>query len=169
MWRFESSLRHSKQGKDLRQSDVSLPFTVPGTLVHFWYIPRADRAVALPHFRREQRPWQPSRNATKSFRILFVYQGKRHSITLGKVKPDEAEAKAGQVDLLLLRIKQGLLTLPAGVVIEDFLLHDGQVEDGGGSGRRRADDLRPVQGEVPRDPCPADRWRRTAWPPSRCT
>ena len=63
-----------------------------------------------------------------AFRILFVFQGKRRTINLGKVRKDEAEAKSGQVDLLLLRLKQGLLSLPAAVSIEEFLLRDGQVK-----------------------------------------
>lgn len=62
------------------------------------------------------------------YRILFCYQGKRHSLGLGAVSPDEAEAKAGQVDLLLLRLNQGLLTVPTGVPIEEFMLHDGKVK-----------------------------------------
>lgn len=64
----------------------------------------------------------------QSYRILFCYQGKRHSLGLGPVSMDEAEGKAGQIDLLLLRIKQGLLTVPTGVPIEKFMLHDGVVK-----------------------------------------
>ncbi len=63
----------------------------------------------------------------QSFRILFVYQGKRRTVTLGKVSRDEAEVKAGAIDLLLLRIKQKLSAVPAGVSIEDFVLCNGQV------------------------------------------
>jgi hypothetical protein len=66
-----------------------------------------------------------------SFRILFRYQGKQRTFTLGVVSRDEAEAKVGAVDLLLLRIKQGLVTVPPGVTIEDFLLHDGRVKTPG--------------------------------------
>jgi len=62
------------------------------------------------------------------FRVIFRYQGKQHSFTLGSVPRDEAEAKAGYVDLVLLRIRQNLLTVPAGVTIEEFLLSDGQVK-----------------------------------------
>src|SRR5947209_1241101 len=63
-----------------------------------------------------------------SFRVLFRFQGKQHSFTLGRVPCNEAEAKAGHVDLVLLRIRQNLLTVPAGVTIEEFLLSDGQVK-----------------------------------------
>jgi integrase len=61
------------------------------------------------------------------FRIIFRYQGKQRTIHLGGVSREEAEAKAGQVDLLLLRLKQRLIELPPGVTIEDFLINDGQI------------------------------------------
>lgn len=61
------------------------------------------------------------------FRILFRYQGKQRTIPLGSVSRQEAEAKGGQVDLLLLRLKQRLIELPPGVSIEEFLLCEGQV------------------------------------------
>jgi integrase len=62
-----------------------------------------------------------------SFRIIFRYQGKQRSFTIGEVGRDEALAKVGAVDLLLLRLKQGLIALPPGTSIEDFLLRDGKV------------------------------------------
>lgn len=61
------------------------------------------------------------------FRILFRYQGKQRSIHLGAVNRQEAEAKGGQVDLLLLRLKQRLIEIPPGVTIEEFLICDGQI------------------------------------------
>src|SRR5262245_5153187 len=64
----------------------------------------------------------------EAFRILFCYQGKRHTVGLGKVGRKEADAKADQIDYLLLRIKQGLLTVPKGVPIDEFMLADGQVK-----------------------------------------
>ena len=48
-----------------------------------------------------------------SFRILFCYLGKRHTLTLGKVSQGEAEAFSGNIDLLLMRIKQALPLLGA--------------------------------------------------------
>ena len=56
----------------------------------------------------------------------FVYHEKRHTFTIGKFKPDEAEAKANQADCLLMRIGQGLLTVPPGTDIVLFLQHDGK-------------------------------------------
>ncbi|MBI2808181.1 MAG: site-specific integrase [Planctomycetes bacterium] len=64
-----------------------------------------------------------------SFRVLFCYLGKRHSLTLGKVAKAEADAFAGNVDLLLMRIKQRLVQIPTGVDIGDFLLHGGNVPE----------------------------------------
>jgi cell fate (sporulation/competence/biofilm development) regulator YlbF (YheA/YmcA/DUF963 family) len=63
-----------------------------------------------------------------SYRILFRFHGKLRTFTVGAVKESEAEAKAGQVDLLLMRMKQGLIELPAGMSIEDFLQCDGKVK-----------------------------------------
>jgi hypothetical protein len=61
-----------------------------------------------------------------SFRLIFRFGGKQRSVTLGRISPEEAEARAGAADLLLLRIKQGLITLPPGVSIEEFILADGR-------------------------------------------
>ena len=60
------------------------------------------------------------------YRILFRYQGKQQTLPLGKVSKVEAEAKTSQVDYLLLRLRQKLITLPAGVSITEFLEHDGK-------------------------------------------
>jgi len=65
----------------------------------------------------------------ESFRVLFCYLGKRYSLTLGKVAESEAQAFAGNVDLLLMRIKQKLIQIPPGVDIGDFLLHGGKVPE----------------------------------------
>jgi integrase len=60
-----------------------------------------------------------------SYRILFFYHGKLHSFTVGKVEKDEAEAKARQVDYLLMRLKQKLVAVPDGTDIVSFVEHDG--------------------------------------------
>ncbi len=62
-----------------------------------------------------------------SYRILFRHHGKQFTFTLGKVSPDEAEAKAKQVDYLLLRIKQRLINVPPNADIVGFLAHDGHI------------------------------------------
>jgi hypothetical protein len=62
-----------------------------------------------------------------SYRILFRYQGKQQAFTLGEVGPDEAETKAAQVDYLLMRLKQRLVALPAGMSIIDYLQFDGKL------------------------------------------
>ena len=61
-----------------------------------------------------------------SYRVIFRYHGKQESFTLGSVSKDEAEKKAAQVDYLLLRLKQKLLSLPPLTGIVDFLQHDGK-------------------------------------------
>jgi integrase len=61
-----------------------------------------------------------------SFRVIFRYHGKQHFVTIGSVSRDEAESKAAQVDYLLMRLKQGLIDIPHGVSVVDFVLHDGK-------------------------------------------
>ncbi len=56
----------------------------------------------------------------------FVHARRRHTFALGKVSQSEAEAKAAQVDYLLLRLKQRLIELPPGVGIVEFVQHDGK-------------------------------------------
>jgi integrase len=60
-----------------------------------------------------------------SYRILFRHLGKQHAFTLGEVSDQEAATKASQVDYLLMRLRQRLLTLPDGVDIVSFVEHDG--------------------------------------------
>jgi integrase len=64
----------------------------------------------------------------ESYYCQFCYLGKRHTVTIGAVSRQEADAYAGRVDQLLLRIKQRLLCVPPGVAITEFILADGQVK-----------------------------------------
>ncbi len=57
----------------------------------------------------------------------FCYHGKRHTVTVGNVSREEADAFAGKADYLLLRIRQKLIRVPPGVSITDFILRDGHV------------------------------------------
>jgi integrase len=66
-----------------------------------------------------------------SYRILFCHHGKLHTFTIGKVKKDEAENKARQVDYVLMRLKQRLIVLPEGADIVTFIEHDGKPPDAG--------------------------------------
>jgi hypothetical protein len=61
-----------------------------------------------------------------SYRFIFRFPSKQHFVTIGKVSREEAEAKAAQVEYLLLRLKQELITLPPGVAIVQFLQGDGR-------------------------------------------
>ena len=56
----------------------------------------------------------------------FMYQSKRHTITVGKVEEAEAKATAARIDYLLMRIRQRLLEVPVGVDIAAFIEHDGK-------------------------------------------
>lgn len=60
-----------------------------------------------------------------SYRILFNYRGKQRTFTVGRVAEAEARAKADQVEYLLMRLEQGLMALPPGADIVDFVKHDG--------------------------------------------
>lgn len=65
----------------------------------------------------------------ESYYCQFRYLGKRHTVTIGKVSADEAEAFAGSVDLLLMRIRQKLLRVPPGIGIDTFILRGGKIEE----------------------------------------
>jgi hypothetical protein len=62
-----------------------------------------------------------------SYRVNFRYHGKHYFLNLGKVSGEEAQAKSAQVDYLLLRLKQRLIELPAGIGILEFIRHDGKI------------------------------------------
>jgi integrase len=61
-----------------------------------------------------------------TFRDIFRFHGKQHFVMIGKVSSEEAEAKAAQVEYLLMRLKQGLIELPLGIDIAEFVQHDGK-------------------------------------------
>jgi integrase len=56
----------------------------------------------------------------------FLYHGKRHTVSIGRVSENEARAKSDQVNYLLMRLRQRLIELPPGVDIREFLQRDGQ-------------------------------------------
>src|SRR5262245_13939394 len=59
----------------------------------------------------------------------FVYQGRRRTVTVGKVKLPEAEAFATRAEELLGLLARGRLTLPPGVEVTDFVLKDGRIDE----------------------------------------
>ena len=64
-------------------------------------------------------------NRNGSYRVFFEYQRKQRVFTIGRVS--EAEAKADQVDYLLMRLSQGLLALRSDGDIVAFVRHDGLI------------------------------------------
>jgi integrase len=64
-----------------------------------------------------------------AFYCQFCYLGKRYTVTVGKVSPSEADAFAGSADLILLRLKQKLISLPPGVGIDEFILSGGKTPE----------------------------------------
>jgi len=65
-------------------------------------------------------------NRNGSYRSAFCYGGKKYAFTLGEVSSEEAERKSAQVDYLLLRLKQRLVEIPAGMDIVEFVQFDGK-------------------------------------------
>src|SRR5690349_15380124 len=55
----------------------------------------------------------------------LLFERKRHTFAIGKDSKKEAETKAQNVDYLLMRLSQGLLSLPAGMDIVTFVRFDG--------------------------------------------
>ncbi len=64
-----------------------------------------------------------------SYRVLFCWEGKRYTYTLGKVGKREAELAAANIDRLLLRVDQNLLAVPAGANVVLFFKNDGRVPE----------------------------------------
>ncbi len=62
-----------------------------------------------------------------SYRVLFQYAGRRHNLHVGKVSAADAQLVLGQVELLLGRVKAGLLTVPPGADIVAFLAAGGKL------------------------------------------
>ncbi|HLN30711.1 MAG TPA: site-specific integrase [Gemmataceae bacterium] len=65
----------------------------------------------------------------ESWYCQFMYHGRRHTFTIGRVGDDEAKNTAAKCDYLLMRIKQDLLEVPADMDICTFLQHDGRPLD----------------------------------------
>jgi integrase len=65
-----------------------------------------------------------SRNG--SWRVIFWYAGKQHSLWVGEVGEDEARTVAATVDYWLMRLKQKLVNLPPGCDIVTFIQNEGK-------------------------------------------
>jgi integrase len=61
-----------------------------------------------------------------SWRVLFSYERQQHAVTLGKVSKAEANVWKGKIEHILMRLRQSLLELPAGVPVTAFVLGDGK-------------------------------------------
>src|SRR4051794_22087999 len=57
----------------------------------------------------------------------FRFSRRRHTFTVGRVDESEAEAIRARVDYVLMRLKQGLMDLPAGSDVVAFVQHDGRL------------------------------------------
>ncbi len=63
----------------------------------------------------------------KTWRVIFSHDRQLHFLTIGKVSETEAKQWKSRVELLLMRLKQRFVEIPAGVTIADFVLHDGKL------------------------------------------
>lgn len=61
-----------------------------------------------------------------SWYCQFIYAKKRRTFTIGPVEEKEALQWQSRTETLLMRLEQGLLHVPRGVSIADFILHDGK-------------------------------------------
>jgi hypothetical protein len=61
-----------------------------------------------------------------SYRLIFQYLGQQQSCTLGDISQTEAQQCKTRCEQLLMRVRQGLLEVPPGVAIADFILCDGK-------------------------------------------
>ena len=59
----------------------------------------------------------------------FRYKGRRHYFSVGQVEEIEARSVAAKVDYLMMRVKQGLLHIPAGMDVVAFVQCDGKPPD----------------------------------------
>ncbi|MBL8829826.1 MAG: site-specific integrase [Planctomycetaceae bacterium] len=62
-----------------------------------------------------------------SWRVYFRYQRIQHTLNIGRVTKAEAKLWLAKVDEKLLRLKQGLLDIPPGMTVTDFIMRDGKV------------------------------------------
>ncbi len=56
----------------------------------------------------------------------FMHRGKRHTFAVGPVSGEDAAAKAARVEELLGLVKRGLVAVPPGVDVVEFVRHDGK-------------------------------------------
>jgi hypothetical protein len=68
--------------------------------------------------------WLQNRN--ESWRVLFRYDGRQHTLWLGDVGEGEAQSVAAKVDYWVMRLKQQLVTLPPGCDVVTFIQHEGK-------------------------------------------
>src|SRR5262249_60653492 len=64
----------------------------------------------------------------EAYYCQFLYQGRRRTVTVGKVSEQDALAFGARTEELLGLLARGRLALPQGVQITDFVLADGRVE-----------------------------------------
>ncbi len=62
----------------------------------------------------------------ESWYCQFIFSRRRHTFAVGRVDEAEAESVRARVDYVLMRLKQGLMKLPAGADIVTFVQHDGR-------------------------------------------
>ena len=64
-----------------------------------------------------------------SWRVIFRFRGLQHFVTVGEVEEIEAQGVKARYEYLLRLLKQRLITVPPGMDITTFLLHDGRPPD----------------------------------------
>src|SRR4051812_11835453 len=61
-----------------------------------------------------------------SWYCQFYWRNRRHTFSVGRVTPGQAEAKATKVQEIVDLLERGVLKLPEGTDVASFVKHDGQ-------------------------------------------
>ena len=96
----------------MQKAEFCKTFCTPGPRV----------AVTLPLGRAT---WHPLQRKGNGWYCQFLHRGKRHTFAIGAVSEEEASAKAARVEELL-ALETGLVAIPAGVEVVEFVRHDGK-------------------------------------------
>jgi integrase len=101
---------------------ISVRVLLKQKLLHFFCTRCGRTAVTL----LRATPVASIQKKGDSWYCQFMYHGKRHTFTIGKVDDSEATATAAKADYVLMRLKQRLLSIPPGMDIVTFIQFDGK-------------------------------------------
>jgi hypothetical protein len=65
----------------------------------------------------------------KTFRVVFMFRGRKYGYSLDTCDRDTAEGLRGGVEKTLMRVEQNLLPFPEGADVVEFVKHDGKLPE----------------------------------------